>query len=146
MGAAQIWQYEGIGRDRETLEKVLKTFREEGVQGIRSQAALEKYIEKLGDVALQTMHTIDGEATLQILADCFGVVYAAKKYCGWEMQKAREDAKREMKEIEEPYEAMRELAAGRGKQIEELQDEIAHYKADLYDFYAEKGRVPQYGE
>lgn len=90
MGAVQIWQYEGIGRDRETLETVLEAFKKDGVQGMSSQQALEKYIGSLEDIDLQTMYTIDSETTLQILADCFGVVYAAKKYCEWDTKLLRE--------------------------------------------------------
>ena len=39
MGEVQLWQADGLGTDKETLEKVLRIFRSDGVQGIESQQA-----------------------------------------------------------------------------------------------------------
>ena len=84
MGEVQLWQADGLGTDKETLEKVLRIFRNDGVQGIESQQALESYIKKLDDNSLWEMYEIDEEATQQIFTDCFGVMFAAKSIAnGW---------------------------------------------------------------
>lgn len=83
MGKTQLWQSDGLASNKETLEEVIRTFRSDGVQGIESQQALESYIKKLPESSLREMCRIDAEAALQILADCFGVLYAAEKYSGW---------------------------------------------------------------
>ena len=46
MGEVQLWQSDGLGTDKDTLEKVLRIFRNDGVQGIQSQQALNAYIQK----------------------------------------------------------------------------------------------------
>lgn len=38
MGEVQLWQAEGLGEDKETLERVLHVFRSDGVQGINSHS------------------------------------------------------------------------------------------------------------
>lgn len=133
MGEVQLWQCDGLGTDRSALEKVIRIFRSDGVQGIQSQQALENYMEKLSGDSLREMYGIDAEATLQILADCFGAKYAAEKYSEWQnnvLEKKRQYWKAE-------YETARETA-------KELKNALAHYKADLYDFYAQAGKVPDY--
>ena len=84
MDKIQLWQSDGLGTDRDTLEEVVRTFRNDGVQGIESQQALESYIKKLPEASLREMFGIDTEATLQILADCLGALYAAEKYSRWQ--------------------------------------------------------------
>ena len=59
MGEVQLWQADGLGTNKETLEKVLRIFRSDGVQGIESQQALNGYIEKLSNDSLQNMYEID---------------------------------------------------------------------------------------
>lgn len=61
MGEVQLWQAEGLGADKETLERVLHVFRSDGVQGINSQQALNRYIKKLSDDSLRNMCAIDEE-------------------------------------------------------------------------------------
>lgn len=73
MGEVQLWQADGLGTDKETLEKVLRIFRSDGVQGIESQQALNRYIGKLSDDSLRGMYCIDEETALQLFVDCFGV-------------------------------------------------------------------------
>lgn len=73
MGEVQLWQADGLGTDKETLEKVLRIFRSDGVQGIESQQALNRYIRKLDDNCIREMDWIDAEATLQMPVDCYGV-------------------------------------------------------------------------
>ncbi len=80
MGEVQLWQADGLGTDKETLEKVLRIFRSDGVQGIESQQALNRYIQKLDDNCIREMNWIDAEATLQMLVDCYGVTVAFQKY------------------------------------------------------------------
>lgn len=80
MGEVQLWQADGLGTDKETLEKVLHIFRSDGVQGIESQQALNRYIQKLDDNCIREMDWIDAEATLQMLVDCYGVTVAFQKY------------------------------------------------------------------
>ena len=173
MGEVQLWQDEKLGTDKETLERALRIFREDGVQGIGSQQALESYIKKLDDNSLWEMYKIDEEATQQIITDCFGVMFAAKKYSKWveETLKTVIDCLQKEKEIaEQEAEAnraallkvrndlgkeidclKREYSAERCEKeeieewIKELRDEMAHYKADLYDFYAREGKIPNYG-
>ena len=66
MGEVQLWQSDGLGTDKDTLEKVLRIFRNDGVQGIQSQQALNAYIQKLDDSKLKEMYEIDEEAAIQI--------------------------------------------------------------------------------
>lgn len=172
MGEVQLWQYDGLGVDRNTLEKVLRIFKSDGVQGIKSQQALNAYIQKLDDCKLREMYEIDSETALQLFADCFGVSLAARKYSKWEndtIRKAVDILKKEKETAEQEAEANRaELLKVRQKlneekdkilsdytraawkaeeaenQIRELKDTLTHYKADLYDFYAQAGKLPNY--
>lgn len=172
MGEVQLWQADGLGTDKETLEKVLRIFRSDGVQGLKSLQALESYIKKLDDSSLWKMYKMDEEATLQILVDCFGAVTAAKRYSKWHeeilktaidvLQKEKETAEQEaeanraallkvrdnsQKEIDRIQREYRIIASEKEEveeQIKELRDELAHCKADLYDFYAKAGKLPDY--
>lgn len=172
MGEVQLWQADGLGTDKETLEKVLHIFRSDGVQGLKSLQALESYIKKLDDSSLWKMYKMDEEATLQILVDCFGAVTAAKRYGKWHeeilktaidvLQKEKETAEQEaeanraallkvrdnsQKEIDRIQREYRIIASEKEEveeQIKELRDELAHCKADLYDFYAKAGKLPDY--
>lgn len=78
MGEVQLWQAEDLGTDKETLERVLHVFRSDGVQGMKSQQSLESYIKGLDNDSLRNMYEIDGEATIQILVDCFGAILRRK--------------------------------------------------------------------
>lgn len=172
MGEVQLWQSDGLGVDKDTLEKVLRIFKSDGVQGIKSQQALNAYIQKLDDSKLREMYEIDSETALQLFADCFGVSLAARKYSKWEndtIRKAVDILKKEKETAEREAEANRaELLKVRQKlneeidslrnecsiknyekkeaeqRINELQDTLAHYKADLYDFYAQAGKLPNH--
>lgn len=173
MGEVQLWQADGLGTDKETLERVLHVFRNEGVQGLKSQQALESYIKKLDDSRLQEMRKMDEEATLQILVDCFGAVAVAKRYSKWneeilrtaidilqkeketaeqeaeanraELLKVRDNSQKEIDRLQREYSIINYEKEEAEEQIKELQDEMAHYKADLYDFYAREGKIPNYG-
>lgn len=79
MSEKQIWQAEGLGTDKGTVETVLRIFTSDGVQGIESQQALERYIGKLSDDRLRDMCVIDEEAALQLFVDCFGARMAFEK-------------------------------------------------------------------
>lgn len=110
MGEVQLWQSDGLGTDRHTLGKVLRIFRSDGVQGISSQQALNAYIQKLDDSKLREMYEIDNETALQLFSDCFGVLFAAKKYSKWEnetIRKAVDILKREKETAEQEAEANR---------------------------------------
>lgn len=169
MGEMQIWQYDGLGTDKDTLEKVLRIFRSDGVQGIKSQQQLDEYIRKLDDNCIQEMSWIDAEATLQMLVDCFGEVIAFQKYAkaegfvkqektdslGWinpavykeVTAKYKERIKRaneEKDKILSDYTHAAWKAEAAENQIRELKDTLAHYKADLYDLYAQAGKLPNY--
>lgn len=172
MGEVQLWQAEDLGTDKETLERVLRVFRSDGVQGIESQKSLESYIKGLGNDSLRNMYEIDGEATIQILVDCFGAIFAAKKYSEWHeeilrtaidiLQKQKETAEQEAEvnraellnarkvlnneidRIRKEYGIIKDEKEKAEERIEELQNALAHYKADLYDFYAQAGKVPSY--
>lgn len=169
MGEVQLWQADGLGTNKETLEKVLRIFRSDGVQGIRSQQALNRYIQKLDDNCIQEMIWIDAEATLQMLVDCYGVTVAFQKYVkaegfikqekvdslGWispaayaevvgkyeERTKRLEDEKDML--LSKCADAVQKADAAE-RQSAKLQNTLAHYKADLYDFYAQAGKVPSY--
>lgn len=86
MREGQIWQLKELGSGEDALKAVIYEFRTKGVQGIESQQALTAYIGNLKDEELRKMCIIDREAALQILADCFGVVYAAEKYGEWKKE------------------------------------------------------------
>lgn len=172
MGEEQLWQADGLGTDKETLERVLHVFRSDGVQGLKSQQALENYIKKLDDSSLQEMRKIDEEATLQILVDCFGAVTAAKRYSKWneeilrtainilqkeketaeqeaeanraELLKVRDNSQKEIDRLQREYSIKNYEKEEAEEQIKELKDELAHCKADLYDFYAKAGKLPDY--
>lgn len=171
MGEVQLWQADGLGTDKETLEKVLRIFRSDGVQGMKSQQSLDSYIKRLDNDSLRYMCEIDNEATIQILVDCFGAVAAFHKFAlitdyidinkkeleraGWispatyaevvgkyeERTKRLEDEKDIL--LSKCADAVQKADAAE-KQSAKLQNTLAHYKADLYDFYARAGRVPSY--
>lgn len=166
MGEVQLWQSEGLGVDRNTLERVIHIFKTDGVQGINSQHALNAYIQRLSDSKLREMYEISEETTLQILADCSGIAFAAEKYSKWQndtyrkaidiLIKEKETAEQEAEEVRqklnEEIDSLRHDCSIKNyekeeadQQIKELQNTLAHYKADLYDFYAQAGRVPSYG-
>lgn len=79
MGYTQIWEKEGCGTDNATLLKIVKEFRENGVQGLNSCAALTAYVQKLSDLSIEVMLRSDEEATLQILVDTEGAAAAFKR-------------------------------------------------------------------
>lgn len=169
MGEVQLWQADGLGTDKETLEKVLRIFRSDGVQGIGSQQALNRYIQKLDDNCIREMDWIDAEATLQMLVDCYGVTVAFQKYVkaegfikqekvdslGWISPEAYREVvgkyEERTKKLEEQkdrilsdYTRAAQMAEDAEEKIFSLQDELAHCKADLYDFYAKAGKLPDY--
>lgn len=172
MGEMQLWQSDGLGTDKDTLKKVLNIFKKDGVQGMESQQALNRYIQQLDDSGLWQMYRIDKEAALQIFADCFGVVFTAEKYSEWQndtfkkaidiLIKEKETAKQETEanraellkvrqKLNEEIDSLRNECSIRNcekeeaeQQIKELQNSLAHYKADLYDFYAQAGKIPNY--
>lgn len=171
MGEIQPWQSDGLGTNKKDLERVVNTFKLDGVCGIKSEQALRKYITKLGDNCLREMYQIDEETTVQILVDCFGAVKAFHKFAliaeyigvnrkelheaGWISPEAYEEviAKYEerCKKLEEQkdkvlsdYQRAAWVAEDAEKRIAELEDTLKHYKADLYDFYAQAGKLPNY--
>lgn len=79
MGYTQIWQKEGCGTDNATIMKIIKEFRENGVQGLNSCQALTAYIQKLSDISLEVMLRSDEATTLQILVDTEGAQAAFKR-------------------------------------------------------------------
>lgn len=171
MKEVQLWQYEGLGVDADTLEKVISHFKSEGVQGIESQQALNRYVKKMGDTSLRKMYEIDKEAAIQITIDCLGASEAFHKYAriaedvnvhieklaadGWLSPEQHKEINREYEEHieklrEEKDEALTELANETWKKekleekIKRLEKALALHKGDLYDFYAKEGRVPNY--
>lgn len=172
MGEVQLWQADGLGTDKETLEKVLHIFRSDGIQGMKSWQALESYIKKLDDSSLWEMYKMDEEATLQILVDCFGAVTAAKRYSKWHEEilktaidvlqkeketaeqdaeanraallKIRDESRKEIERLEREYSIINYEKEEAEEQIKELKDELAHCKADLYDFYAAADKLQNY--
>lgn len=168
MGEVQL-QAEGLGADKETLERVLHVFRSDGVQGINSQQALNRYIKKLSDDSLRNMCAIDEETALQLFVDCFGVRMAFEKVVqilgyvtaetaqrmGWispaayaEVVGKYEERTKKLNEdkdrILSDYTRAEEKAEDAETEIMWLRDELAHCKADLYDFYARAGKLPKY--
>ena len=171
MGEVQLWQSDGLGTDKDTLEKVLRIFRNDGVQGIQSQQALNAYIQKLDDSKLKEMYEIDEEAAIQILVDCFGAAVAFRKFAliaeyisvnikelreaGWispaayaevtaKYEECIKKANEEKDKILSDYTYAAWKAEEAEQRIKELWDTLAHYKADLYDFYAQAGMLPKY--
>lgn len=172
MGEVQIWQSDGLGTDKDTLGKVLRIFKSDGVQGIQSQQALNAYIRRLDDSKLREMYKIDGETALQLFVDCFGVSCTAEKCSKWEnetirlavdilikeketaeqeaetnrtaLQNARKVLNEEIDRIRQEYGILKYEKEETDQQIKELRDTLAHYKADLYDFYAQAGKLPKY--
>ncbi len=173
MEEVQIWQYEGLGVDKDTLGRVLRIFKSDGIHDIKSQQALKEYIEKLDDSKLREMCEIDVETALQIFAGCFGISSVAMKYSRWQnedmktainiLQKEKETAEQEAEanrtellkvrqKLNEEIDSLRHEYSIKNyekeeaeQRIKELQDTLAHYKTDLYDFYAQAGSVPNYG-
>lgn len=169
MSEKQIWQAEGLGTDKGTVETVLRIFASDGVQGIESQQALNRYIQKLDDNCIREMNWIDAEATLQMLVDCYGVTVAFQKYVkaegfikrekvdslGWinpetyrEVVGKYEERAKKLEEQKDRILSDYTRAAQKAEDAEEkiisLRDELAHCKADLYDFYARAGKLPDY--
>lgn len=172
MGEVQLWQAkEGLGTDKETLERVLRVFRSDGVQGVKSQQSFDSYIKGLDNDNLRTMYEIDSEATIQIIVDCFGASTAFYKFtkiidyeilsekemerAGWispavyaEVVGKYEERTKKLNEdkdrILSDYTSAAQKAEDAEEKIFSLQDELAHCKADLYDFYAKAGKLPDY--
>lgn len=171
MGEVQLWQADGLGIDKETLERVLRIFRRDGVQGMKSQQALDRYIRRLSNDSLRNMYEIDSDATIQIMVDCFGASTAFYKFTSFidyeiisekEMERAGwispaaytevvgkyEERTKKLEEqkdrILSDYTRAVQKAEDAEEKIFSLQDELAHCKADLYDFYAKAGKVPDY--
>lgn len=169
MGVVQLWQAEDLGTDKETLKKVLRTYREDGIQGIESQQALAKYVKKLSDDSLRDMYEIDREAASLLFVDCFGASMAFEKAIqmlgyatvetvqrmGWISPAAYEEVVEKYDErikklnedkdrILSDYTRAANIAEDAETEIIRLRDELAHCKADLYDFYAQQGKLPNY--
>lgn len=115
------------------------------------------------------MCVIDEEAALQLFVDCFGARMAFEKVMqilgyvtvetaqrmGWispaayaevvgkyeERTKRLEDEKDTL--LSRCADAIQKADAAE-KQSTKLQNTLAYYKADLYDFYAQAGKVPSY--
>ncbi len=160
MGYTQIWQQDGCGTDNATILKVVKEFRENGVQGLNSCAALTAYMQKLSDLSLEVMLRTDEEATLQILVDTEGAPAAFKRLCniyakdyaeklqleGWISPKNYAEACAKYEERVGAAKAATDNTESRLfealhredkllKQIENLQYTILALKAKLYDAY-----------
>lgn len=169
MRKKQIWQDDGLGTDKETLKKVLRIFRSDGVQGVESERALTGYISTLSDSSLMDLCEIDKETAVQILADCFGAYKAfitlihvyghttweKVKENGWispvayaEVVGKYEERTKKLNEDKDRILSDYTHAAQKAEDAEEkifsLQDELAHCKADLYDFYAKAGKLADY--
>lgn len=160
MGYTQIWEKDGCGTDNATLLKIVKEFRENGVQGLNSCAALTAYMQKLSDLSIEVMLRTDEEATLQILVDTEGATAAfkrlscvyAKDYAeklqleGWISPKNYEEACQKYKDRVAKAQAEKNNTESRLfealhredkllKQIEDLKFQIIALKAKLYDAY-----------
>lgn len=160
MGYTQIWEKEGCGTDNATLLKIVKEFRENGVQGLNSCAALTAYMQKLSDLSIEVMLRSDEEATLQILVDTEGAAAAfkrlscvyAKDYAeklqleGWISPKNYAEACEKYEERVAKAQAEKDNTESRLfetlhredkllKQIEDLKFTILALKAKLYDAY-----------
>lgn len=169
MSEKQIWQVKGLETSRRAVETVLHTFARDGVQGIESQQALVKYVKRLSDDSLRDMCAIDKETALQLFVDCFGVRMAFEKvmqilgyvtaetaqHMGWispaayaEVVEKYEERTKKLNEdkdrILSDYTRAAEKAEDAETEIMWLRDELAHCKADLYDFYARAGKLPKY--
>lgn len=169
MSEKQIWQVKGLETSRRAVETVLHTFARDGVQGIESQQALVKYVKRLSDDSLRDMCAIDKETALQLFVDCFGVRVAFDKVMkmlgyitpetaqrmGWispvaytEVAGKYEERTKKLEEqkdrILSDYTRAAQMAEDAEEKIFSLQDELAHCKADLYDFYAKAGKLPDY--
>lgn len=160
MGYTQIWEKEGCGTDNATLLKIVKEFRENGVQGLNSCAALTTYMQKLSDLSIEVMLRSDEEATLQILVDTEGAAAAfkrlshvyAKDYAeklqlqGWINPKNYAEACEKYEERVGKAQAEKDNMESRLfkvlhredkllEQIKELEFTIIALKAKLYDAY-----------
>lgn len=149
MGEIQIWQKDGVGTDDETLRRIIREFRENGVQGINSQQSLSMFIERMGDKQIDFMLEMDEETTLQILVDCVGAVAAfrrllritgnvSRKEYNEASRKYRERIENAQKVIDEAnrcqYEAERRREDAE-ERIRALEFEVVTLKAKLYDTY-----------
>ena len=167
MGQIQLWQSDGLGSDKETLKKVIDVYRIDGVQSEGSDQALRSYIKKLNNSKLQEMYQIDGETTLKILVDCFGAKQAFYKYAwimtdieklkahGWispeDYAEVTEKYQKRVNALSDQIDTLdRKISIKNYEcqeaslQIERLQNAIKLYKADLYDYYAEREGLPRY--
>lgn len=158
MGEIQLWQSDGLGADKSTLENVIQIFKSDGVQNAVSQQALNNYIKKLSDSSLRDMFEMDKKATIQILAGCFGISKAFDKaicMTGWISPEAYTEVVEKYEERTKKLEDERDMLLSKceieiqrtkavEKQCAELKDILVHYKADLYDFYVQAGKLPNY--
>lgn len=165
MGKVQIWQDDKLGTDKGTLETVIRVFKEDGIQSNNSKLALKSYINGLDNKGFREMLEIDEDATMEIIADCYSVRYAALKYREWKdhdfIRKREEEKQEERLKREELYKTIekknkeleliveerdnaifREVEAR--EKIKELEYMLALYKADLFDFYEQAGKIPKH--
>lgn len=149
MGYTQIWQQDGCGTDEQTLLNIIREFRGNGVQGMKSQQALTEYIRRLDVNQLARMYEMDTDATLQIMIDCVGAIEAFKKavrFSGYYSPQAHAEACEKYKERAAKAQAEKDNTESRLfealhredkllKQIEDLKFTIIALKAKLYDAY-----------
>lgn len=154
MGQVQIWQVNGLGTDRETLKQVIRVFKEDGIQEEKSKIALKKYIDRMSNKDMHEMIGLDIEATIQILADCYGVMFAARKYGEWGNDKLEKEKQEAYRTIEEKNRELELIVDERDRavfgeaeakeKIKDLEHMLALYKADLFDFYEQAGKIPKH--
>lgn len=138
---------------------MLNAFISDGIQGVESQMALKNYIETKLDSAVELlMYDIDADAMLEMYVECFGArtaFFRMNRALGWispsvygeEVEKYEERLKKaeEGKDrILSDYTYAAQKAEDAEEKIIELQVELIRCKADLYDFYAQAGKIPKY--
>lgn len=168
MEKGQIWSVEGLPVNGDTIKTVIKHFKESGIKNEISKQSLTAFLKKISDDMLLEMYDMDADATLEMLVECFGVriafdgINCAAGFTFKNRQQQIEELKAEAEEnrkalaetrrkSNERIDALKAECENWAKNCEDAQEEVrklkeilAHYKADLYDFYARAGKMPRY--
>lgn len=170
MEKGQIWCVEGLPVNSDSMKRVIKNFKENGIKNELSRQSLRHFLKKISDDIILEMYDMDADATLEMLVECFGARIAfdcitCAAGSAFENQKQQiEDLKAEAEENRKALAETRQKADERidalnkecedwraryeaaREMVKELDNALAHYKADLYDFYANNGQLPKYEE
>lgn len=143
MEKGQIWNAEGLPVNGDTIKTVVKHFKESGIKNKISKQNLAVFLNKISDDMLLEMYDMDADATLEMFVECFGVRIAFDSIncaAGFMF----ENRQQQIEELKAECENWAKNCEDAQEEVRKLKEILAHYKADLYDFYAQAGKMPRY--